>query len=108
MTDKKLSDEILQEIVHRIVEVAQPENIILFGSAARGEMGPNSDMDLLVVVNAPTHRRQTAQAIYRNLIGVGFAADIVVVTNEDIEQYKDHPGLIIHTALEEGMLVYAK
>jgi predicted nucleotidyltransferase len=46
---KTLAAETLQEIIRRIVEVAQPEQIILFGSAARGQMGPNSDVDLLVV-----------------------------------------------------------
>jgi predicted nucleotidyltransferase len=45
----RLSDTILQDIVQRIVDVAQPERIILFGSAARGEMGPHSDVDVLVV-----------------------------------------------------------
>jgi predicted nucleotidyltransferase len=41
--------EVLDDIVRRIVEVAAPEKIILFGSAARGELGPNSDIDLLVI-----------------------------------------------------------
>lgn len=45
----RLKQEVLDEIVRRIVEVAQPEKIILFGSAVRGEMGPNSDVDLLVL-----------------------------------------------------------
>ncbi len=55
----------------------KPKKIILFGSAVRGEMTENSDLDLLVVVPPGVHRRQTAQKIYRNLIGVGFAADII-------------------------------
>ena len=46
---KALDEATLQEIVRRIVQVAQPEKIILFGSAARGEMGPHSDVDLLVI-----------------------------------------------------------
>ena len=46
---KALDEATLQEIIRRIVQVAQPQKIILFGSAARGEMGPNSDVDLLVV-----------------------------------------------------------
>ena len=45
----QVRQEVLDEVVRRIVEVAQPEKIILFGSAVRGEMGPNSDVDLLVV-----------------------------------------------------------
>lgn len=53
--------DILDEIVRRIVEVAQPDRIILFGSAARGEMGPDSDLDLLVVKAGVPHRRRLAQ-----------------------------------------------
>jgi predicted nucleotidyltransferase len=106
MKDKKLNEEILQEIVRRIVEVAHPERIILFGSAARGEMGPHSDVDLLVVKSG-AHRRKLAMEIYRNLPGVGCAVDVVVVTPEDIERYGDCPALIIEPALREGRVVHA-
>jgi predicted nucleotidyltransferase len=75
-----ISDETLNEIKRRIIETVHPCKIILFGSAVRGEMGPNSDLDILVVMPSGTHRRNTARSIYRNLIGVGFAVDIVVVT----------------------------
>jgi len=69
-----LRHDILNETVRRIVDCVHPKKIILFGSAVRGDMGPNSDMDLLIVIPAGGHRRKTAQTIYRNLIGVGFAA----------------------------------
>lgn len=96
---------VLDTIIERIVEVADPERIILFGSAARDEMGPHSDFDLLVV-KPDVHRRKLAQRIYRNLIGVGQPVDIVVVTPEDLEQYADSHALIISPALEEGTEVY--
>ena len=102
-----VSEKILNEIVRRIVETAHPLKIILFGSAERGEMGPNSDLDILVVVPSGVHRRNTARSIYRNLIGVGFAVDIVVVTEEDIERYKDNIGMVIKPALEQGRSLYA-
>lgn len=97
----------LAEIIRRIVEVAQPEKIILFGSAARGEMGPNSDLDLLVV-KPGAHRRQLAQKIYMNLFGVGRAVDVVVVTPEDIERYRDSHPLVIRPALQEGKVIYER
>lgn len=103
----KLSSQLLQTIVDRVVETANPNKIILFGSAQRGDMGPNSDLDILVVMPPGIHRRKTARSIYRNLIGVGFATDIIVVTEEDIEQYKDNLGLVIKPALEEGKVLYA-
>ena len=95
----------LSEIIRRVVEVAQPEKIILFGSAVRGKMGPNSDLDLLVV-KSDVHRRRLAQTIYRHLIGVGFPVDIVVVTPEDIDRYGNAIGLVLETALREGRVVY--
>ena len=53
-------------------------------------MGPNSGLDLLVIVPSSEHQRKTSQKIYRNLIGVGFAADIVVVTLKNVERYKNN------------------
>jgi predicted nucleotidyltransferase len=102
-----INDEILNEIIRRIVATAHPRKIILFGSAGRGEMGPNSDLDILVVMPSGVHRRNTARSIYRNLIGVGFAADIVVVTEQDIELYHDNIGMVIKPAIEQGKLLYA-
>lgn len=99
-------DRALMMIVQRIRDTAQPKKIILFGSAAQGKMHPNSDFDLLVVVPSGTHRRMTVQRIYRNLIGVGFAADIIVVTEDDIERFKNTVGMVIKPALEQGRVLY--
>jgi len=105
--DKNTLDKILQETLQRILEVAKPKKVILFGSAARGSMGANSDIDLLVVVPSGVHRRRTAQNIYQNMIGVGFAADIVVVTEDDVERYGNRPGMVIMQAVNEGRILYA-
>jgi uncharacterized protein len=103
---KTVSDEILQEIVRRIVAAVEPEKIILFGSAAREEMGPDSDVDLLVVKTCG-HRRTTAQKIERSLIGIGIPTDIIVAKPEDIDRYKNTIGLIYRPALNEGKTIYA-
>ena len=100
-------NENIGRIVDRIVAVASPSRIILFGSLARGNAGPNSDLDLLVVVPPGRHRRKTAQTIYRSLVEIGCAVDIVVVTTQDIDRYHDHPGMVIRTAMEEGRELYA-
>lgn len=84
----------------------QPEKIILFGSAAREEMGPDSDVDLLVVKPCG-HRRRTARKIERSLIGIGISTDIIVAKPDDIERYKDTIGLIYRPALNEGKVLYA-
>ncbi len=103
----QVDQAVLDEIVRRIVEVAQPERIILFGSAARGEMGPNSDVDLLVIKSGVTHRGELAGDIYMNLIGVGQPVDVIVVTPEDVERYRDSIGLVIKPAMKEGRVIYA-
>jgi predicted nucleotidyltransferase len=97
---------VLDEIIRRIVEVAQPDRIILFGSAARGEMGPDSDIDLLVVKSGVSHRRRLEGDIYMNLSGVGVGVDVIVATPEDVEYLKDSVGSIIRPALREGREVY--
>jgi uncharacterized protein len=96
----------LDEIIQRIVEVAHPEKIILFGSTARGEMRPNSDVDLLIIKQGADALDLMAQ-IYRHLHGVGAAVDAIVVTPEEAERFKDSHALVIKPALREGRVVYA-
>jgi predicted nucleotidyltransferase len=98
---------VLAEIVRRIVRVAAPQRIILFGSAARGEALPGSDLDLLVIKPGLYHRGRLTEEIYLSLIGVGRAVDVVVVTPEDVDRYQDAPALVIAPALREGRVIYA-
>lgn len=98
----------LQEVLRRIVEVADPDRVILFGSAGRNEAGTSSDLDLLVVKSQPVHRRKLAQMIYANMFGIGCAVDVVVVTPEDIKRYRDSHPLVIKPALQEGKVVYER
>lgn len=102
----KVDEKVLEEIVRRIVEAAAPEKIILFGSAARGEMGPDSDLDLLVIKSCED-RREVARAISESLRGIGVPKDVLVVTPEDVEEQKDIPGMTIRAALREGKILYA-
>lgn len=103
----RVPKEVLDEIVRRIVKVAEPERIILFGSAARGTMGPNSDIDILIIKRGQFHRGHLTEAIYMNLIGVGQAVDVIVVTPEDVERYQNSHPLVIAPALREGKEIYA-
>ena len=99
--------EVIEQLVRRIIEIAQPLRIILFGSAARGEMGPDSDIDVLVVMPEGVHRRRTAQLLYRQIRGLGVPFDILVATPDDLERHKDNIGLIYQSILREGREVYA-
>ncbi len=101
-----LKQEILDDLVQRVVQAVHPRRIILFGTAATGRMGPDSDLDLLVIMPDGVHRRRTAQAIYRSLTGLGMAKDIVVVTESDVREYGGNPSLVLFPALREGTEVY--
>ena len=101
-----LDRQTLDDIIRRVVEAAQPEKIILFGSVARGDMGPNSDVDLLIIKEEADALNLMAR-IYRKLHGVGAAVDAIVVSPEDVERFKDSHALIIKPALREGRVVYS-
>jgi predicted nucleotidyltransferase len=97
---------ILADIVKRIVRAAKPEKIVLFGSAARGTMGPDSDYDLLVVKGGKFNRNRLTVAIYRELRGKGAPVDVIVVTPDEVERYRDTHCLVICPALKEGKVVH--
>ncbi|MBT4136884.1 MAG: nucleotidyltransferase domain-containing protein [Candidatus Latescibacteria bacterium] len=98
---------ILNHLVQHIVEIVDPLKIILFGSAVRGEMGPDSDIDVLIVMPEGVHRRKTAQLLYREIRGLGVPFDILVTTPKNLEKHKNNIGLIYQTILREGKEVYA-
>ena len=98
--------KMIDDLVRRIVEAVHPLRIILFGSAARGEMGPNSDLDVLVVMPDGTHRCNASEEIYRQMWGFGFAKDIIVVTESDVQDHRSNPYMIIKNALDEGKELY--
>ena len=99
------NQEILAEVIRRVVEVANPEKIILFGSAARGDMTCNSDLDLLIIKEGGDPLDLMGQ-IYMRLHGVGAAVDAIVVAPEDVERFKNRHALVIKPALLEGRVVY--
>ncbi|MCH8880548.1 MAG: nucleotidyltransferase domain-containing protein [Planctomycetes bacterium] len=105
-TVKRPSPELLNELVRRIVDAVHPLRIILFGSAARGDMGPHSDLDVLVVLRDGTQTTHAENEIYRRMWGFGFAKDIIVVTEDDVRRHASNPYLVIHTALTQGKDLY--
>lgn len=102
-----LDQAVLDDIVARVVEAARPEKIVLFGSAARGDMGPHGDMDLLVVRKDDGERAlDVEKRIHMRLYGVGVGVDAFVATPEYVERYKDAHCLIVKPALREGRVIY--
>jgi len=102
-----IDDPALADMVHRLVAAYQPESIYLFGSVARGDAGPDSDYDLLVVVpdDAPPQRRRSRLA-YEALRGTGAAADVLVCTSSYFKDRRLLKASLPGTILREGRLLH--
>jgi predicted nucleotidyltransferase len=100
-------DPKLSEIVKRLVKTYQPLHIYLFGSSARGEAGPDSDYDLMLVVpDDASPERKRAKLAYDSLWGTGAAADIVVWTADRFIRRSSVVTSLPATVLREGRLLY--
>jgi uncharacterized protein len=97
---------VVTDIVARIVRAALPEKIVLFGSAARGEMGPDSDYDFLVIKGGKFNYWRLMGKILEHLSGKDAAVDVVLWRAEEVERYRDSHCLVICPALKEGKVVY--
>jgi len=101
------ADPVLAELVRRLSDAYQPEQIYLFGSKARGEAGPDSDYDLMVVVpdDTPSERRRSHLA-YQALRGTGTGADVLVWTRRMFDERLHLRASLPATIVREGRLVY--
>ena len=95
-------------MVRRIVAEFHPDSIILFGSHARGDAGPDSDVDLLVVMPFAGSKLEKQLEVRLALRGIQIAKDIVVTTPEDFLWRKEVPGTIERPAALEGKVLYAR
>jgi len=94
--------------VERLIQAYQPERIYLFGSKARGDQGPDSDFDLLVVVSSEApETRKRSQLAYESLWGTGTAADVLVWTHDRFASRAHLRASLAGTILREGRLLYA-
>ena len=99
--------DVLQAIIDRIVETAEPDRVVLFGSRGQGKGAPDSDYDILVLKRGVTHRRRLAQAIYLELADIPAPVDVIVEDPDRIEKYRSAPGFIYSEALK-GRVVYER
>jgi len=98
----------LPEITRRIVNISDPDQIILFGSYARGDFHPGSDLDLLIIKDQVQSTREEAAKIYRALANLGLPVDVVVVSKAFVQRYGDLVGTVVRPALKEGRVIYAR
>jgi len=101
-----VTEKLLHEMVRRILAVGSPHKIILFGSRARGNARPDSDIDLLIVEPSDLPRYRRAGRYRRALRGLFPSKDVVVWTPDEIEGWRDVPNAFITTAVAEGKVLY--
>jgi uncharacterized protein len=101
-----VDDSLLSEIVRRILAVATPDRIILFGSAATGQMTKDSDLDLLVVEPSPQNTRDCSVSIRSALGNLGYPVDVIVMRTERFEETKEVVGGIAYPANKYGRVIY--
>jgi len=101
-----ISQTLVSEIVKRILDVAEPQRIILFGSAATEQMTKDSDIDLLVLESAPGDTRKESVRIRQAVRGLGYSFDIIVMSTERFEESKNVVGGVAYPANKYGEVIY--
>lgn len=105
-------EALLQQMVEMIVREVAPETIILFGSRARGDARPDSDVDLLVVEKKPfspqRSRRKEAARLYMALRGLAVSKDILLYSRDEFDFWKDSLNHVIGRAHREGRVLHGR
>ena len=104
---KKVSQKLIREMVNRIVRRFDPKKVILFGSYATGKAGPDSDVDLLVVMPFIGPKRSKRLEVRMAVHDIVASKDIIVVTPEEFACRRNIVGTIEYPASREGKVLYA-
>ena len=108
----QVTDALIDRMVQAIVDAVDPEQIILFGSRARGEARADSDVDLIVIEAEPfgPNRSRLAEErrLYRTLAGLRVSKDILVYSRDEVEYWRDSLNYVLARALREGRVLYER
>ena len=104
----KIDTALIHEIIRRILTVTNPVKIFLFGSAARGQMTSDSDIDLMVIEENPDTSGKEQFNIRKSLRGLGHPFDIVIMSRNYYEQRKDTVGRLAYPVSREGKVIYER
>ncbi|PYS36667.1 MAG: hypothetical protein DMG14_23975 [Acidobacteria bacterium] len=103
-----IDDAKLHEIVRRLVEAVDPDRIVMFGSRARGDARPDSDLDLLIIKDSIEPRHRRAIPAYYALAGLGIPTDILWRTAAEIAEWARVPNHVTTRAIREGKVLYER
>ena len=101
-----VTEQLLDEVVRRVLGVGSPHKIVVFGSHARGTARADSDLDLLIIEDSELPRYQRSPRYYHALAGLYPAKDIVVYTPDEVREWCDVPNAFVTAALREGKVLY--
>jgi len=108
MSSVPIDDAKMLEIVGRLVEAVNPDRIILFGSRARGDAGPDRDLDLLIVKDSDVPRHRRTIPAYNSLRGLGIPTDIIWRTPGEIAEWSKVSNHVVTRAIREGKVLYER
>lgn len=103
-----LNDASLEHIVDVITEHLDPRRVILFGSYARGDAGPDSDLDLFLELDPPLPARGRSRQVKKLFDPYPCPMDVVVYTPEEVAYWQQAPASLVASVLREGKVLYER
>ena len=106
------TEELVRDMVNAVVDCCTPERVVLFGSRARGDAKPDSDVDLLVIEREPFAEGRSRVAelarIRRALRSFPASKDVLLFSLADVERWRESPNHVLARGLREGTILYAR
>ena len=100
-----VDENLIAEAARRLAAAAPEAQVILFGSHARGDARPGSDVDFLVVEPEVAYEAKESVRLHRTLRDLRVPADVIVVSRDYAERWKEVPGGLVHAALSQGRVL---